>query len=190
MQECCQALVEDGQTPTIETVVSPYGRQGIACHSGSTDTWQEEQYLFSDLSQSSIPPPPSLIPVTPHKILLFPRPTTLQIVSITEIGSSAFQLQTVAEQRKDILSGQTLIRRMEDEVEDEGEQEANQGKLPVYPRGMLRMELSLGHGRTIKAIEYRRIGDIKLGETSLGAKMQLQNVKALRGIREFHSTLR
>lgn len=146
---------------------------------------QEEQYLFSDLAQSttsdfrSVPIPPN-----PHRAILFPKPTLFQITSITEIGSSAFQLQTVAEQRKDILSGQTLIRRMDDEVEDNAEEEMHKGKLPVYSRGMLKLELSAGDGRVIKAIEYRRIGELRLGETSLGAKLLSQNVKVLRGIRE------
>lgn len=103
---------------------------------------------------------------------------------MTEIGSSAFQLQTVAEQRKDILSGQTLIRRMDDEVVDEDDEEVDKGKLPVYPRGMLKLELSAGDGRVIKAIEYRRIGELRLGETSLGTKLLVQNVKVLREIRE------
>ena len=147
---------------------------------------QEEQFLFSDLAQSttsdfrSVPIPPN-----PHKVILFPKPTLFQITSITEIGSSAFQLQTVAEQRKDILSGQTLIRRMDDEVVDGEDEEVDNKKLPVYPRGMLKLELSAGDGRVLKAIEYRRISELRLGETSLGTKLLVQNVKVLRGIREF-----
>ena len=103
---------------------------------------------------------------------------------MTEIGSSAFQLQTVAEQRKDILSGQTLIRRMDDEEEDGSEEEEKGQKLPAYPRGMLKLELGSGDGSVIKAVEYRRLDGIKLGETGLGAKLQCRNVKALRGIRK------
>lgn len=147
-------------------------------------TEQHEQYLFSDLTQSTISPPASLIPPNAHKTLLFSRPTLLQITSITEIGSSAFQLQNVAEQRKDILSGQTRIRRMDDESEDDEDDEASKGKLPAYPRGMLKFELSVGDGRVIKAVEYRRMEGIKLGETGLGAKLLVQNVKVLRGTRE------
>lgn len=73
---------------------------------------------------------------------------------------------------------------MDDEVDEEDEEEADKGKLPVYPRGMLRLELSVGDERVIKAIEYRRLEGIKLGETGLGAKILVQNVKALRGIRK------
>lgn len=148
-------------------------------------SYQEEQYLWSDLALSTTADMRSVpIPPNPHKAILFPKPTLFQITSITEIGSSAFQLQTVAEQRKDILSGQTLIRRMDDEMEGEEEEALQSGKLPVYPRGMLKLELSAGDGRVIKAIEYRRINELKLAETSLGAKLLIQNVKVLRGIRE------
>lgn len=153
-------------------------------------SYQEEQYLFSDLAQSTIADFLSVpIPPNPHEAILFPKPTLFQITSITEIGSSAFQLQTVAEQRKDILSGQTLIRRMDDEVEDD-EEEVHKGKLPVYPRGMLKLELSAGDGRVIKALEYRRISELRLGETSLGSKLQVRNAKALRGIRKSPIALR
>jgi RecQ-mediated genome instability protein 1 len=103
---------------------------------------------------------------------------------MTEIGSSAFQLQTVAEQRKDIINGTTLIRRMGDELNDEEEQEIKEGKMPVYPRGMLKFELTMGDGTVLDAIEYRKVPGIILGETSLGAKLRVRNVRVLRGIRE------
>jgi RecQ-mediated genome instability protein 1 len=100
-----------------------------------------------------------------------------------EIGSSAFQLQTVAEQRKDIINGTTLIRRMDDEMDEDDEEAIKQGKMPVYPRGMLKFELGTGDGVVIDAIEYRRLPGIMLGETSLGAKLKVRNVIVLRGIR-------
>jgi RecQ-mediated genome instability protein 1 len=90
---------------------------------------------------------------------------------MTEIGSSAFQLQTVAEQRKDIINGTTLIRRMDDELDDDEEEQIKEGK-------------TLGDGRVVDAIEYKKIPGILLGETSLGAKMKMKNVKVLRGIRQ------
>jgi hypothetical protein len=104
---------------------------------------------------------------------------------MTEIGSSAFQLQTVAEQRKDIINGTTLIRRMDDEMDDEDEAAIKEGKMPVYPRGMLKFELGVGDGTIIDAIEFKRLPGIILGETSLGAKLKLRNVRVLRGIREY-----
>lgn len=57
---------------------------------------------------------------------------------------------------------------MDDEVE--GEEVVDEGKIPAYPRGMLRVEV--GDGRwVLKGMEYRRIGDLKLGETALGCKV-------------------
>jgi RecQ-mediated genome instability protein 1 len=101
---------------------------------------------------------------------------------MTEIGSSAFQLQTVAEQRKDIINGTTLIRRMDDEMDEEDEEAIKEGKMPVYPRGMLKFELTMGDGVVVDAIEYKKVGGILLGETSLGAKLRVKNVKVLRGV--------
>jgi RecQ-mediated genome instability protein 1 len=54
--------------------------------------------------------------------------------------------------------------------EGEDEEEIVPGKIPEYPRGMLKLEL--GDGRAaVKAIEYKRLGDLKLGETALGCKV-------------------
>jgi hypothetical protein len=133
-----------------------------------------EQYLYSDLSHSTLPS--SLIPSSAHQVHLFPTSTLLQILSVTEIGSSAFTLQTVLEQRRDVLDGATRIRRMDDELISEGGDAdgaggaAEDGKLPAYPRSMLRMELTDGE-RVIKGIEYRRIETLVLGETALGCKV-------------------
>ena len=100
-------------------------------------------------------------------MLLFQQPTILQIHSITEIGSSAVTLQNTLEQRRDVLSGKTRIRGMD---EGEDEEELVPGKIPEYPRGMLKLEL--GDGRVkVRAIEYHRLGELKLGETALGCKV-------------------
>lgn len=70
-----------------------------------------------------------------------------------------------------MLDGVNRIRQLDDpENGDNIEEEIEEGKLPNYPRGMLKLEL--GDGRnTIKAIEYRRLDGLKLGETELGAKV-------------------
>lgn len=131
-----------------------------------TDHCQIEQYLHSDLSHTTLPS--GLIPAQAHNIHLFPQPTLLQLISLTEIAASAFQLQTVLEQRRDVLDGASRIRRMDDE--DTEDEEVGEGKLPSYPRGMLRLELTDGE-RVIKGIEYRRIEGLVLGETALGCKV-------------------
>lgn len=68
------------------------------------------------------------------------------------------------EQRSEVLSGRTRIRGL-----DDGENEVEEGKVPPYPRGMLRLELGDGR-RIVRAMEYKRINDIVLGQTSLGSK--------------------
>lgn len=70
-----------------------------------------------------------------------------------------------------MLDGVNRIRQLDDPENGENiEEEIEEGKLPNYPRGMLKLEL--GDGRnTIKAIEYKRLDGLKLGETELGAKV-------------------
>ena len=137
--------------------------------SNRTRSLQHEQYLWADLASSTLPP--SVLPTAPavvHDIQLFPSPTLLQIESITEIGASAFQLQTTVNQRKDVLEGRTRIRRIDDPGRDDDE--VDEGNIPVYPRSMLSLELSDGRNK-IKAMEYRRLEGLKLGETPLGCKV-------------------
>ncbi|KAK6910751.1 hypothetical protein I204_03217 [Kwoniella mangroviensis CBS 8886] len=158
VRDCVQALTDAGRQVSIDEV--------------------HTQFLYSDLSQStllsrSFPP----VQTELHEIVLFPRPTILQIHHVSEIGHSAFQIQHTMEQRSEVLSGQTLIRRMDDE--EENENEVDIGKVPPYPRSMLKLELSDGR-RTVKAMEYRRINGLVLGQTSLGCKLVCQNVKCLR----------
>jgi RecQ-mediated genome instability protein 1 len=57
-----------------------------------------------------------------------------------------------------------LVREgVEDAEEDEG-------PVPKYPRGMLRLELSDGF-TTVEAVEYRSIPQLELGVTPLGYKV-------------------
>ena len=88
---------------------------------------------------------------------------------MTEIGASAFQLQTTMQMRKDVFEGRTRIRRIDDDGAEQ-EEDLDDGKLPVYPRGMLKLELSDGR-RRIRAMEYRRLDGLRLGDTPLGCKV-------------------
>ncbi|WVR09499.1 hypothetical protein IAU60_006567 [Kwoniella sp. DSM 27419] len=156
VKECAQALIEAGSQANIENV--------------------QLQYLHSDLAMSTLesrtfPRDGSEI----HERILFPKPALLQIHALSEVGNSAFQIQTVREQRSEILSGQSRIRRLDDEAEDEMED----GKVPPYPRSMLRLEVGDGR-RIMKAMEYKRIAGLVLGQTSLGCKLLVQNVRCLR----------
>lgn len=96
------------------------------------------------------------------------------VMSIMEVGHSAFQLQTTMENRKEALSGVRRIRRIRNpqadgEEEDEVEEDDDDEAIPPYPRGMLSLELSDGFN-TLKAMEYKRIDGLTLGETALGSK--------------------
>ncbi|KAL7422538.1 hypothetical protein Q5752_003186 [Cryptotrichosporon argae] len=128
------------------------------------------QFLHSDLSLSTLAPP---APVPTPGSLCFPRPTILQIHGLHEIGASAFALQTTADSRREFISGAARIRTMDHD------EEVDEGKMPVYSRSMLRLELSNGH-HAMTAIEYKRLNDLTLGETQLGTKLLVQNVHMLK----------
>ena len=90
-------------------------------------------------------------------------PILVEIVSMTEIGHSAFSLMNV---RQAHIERADLAGLAEQEDNDGGEEEAT----PKYPRSMLRFELSDG-STTLKAIEYRRLPGLQLGQTPLGYKV-------------------
>jgi RecQ-mediated genome instability protein 1 len=87
------------------------------------------------------------------------------LVEITDIGVSAF---TLGNSRSTRMERADLAEIYEEEGEEEvGEQE---GKIPKYPRSMLKMELSDG-SITLPAIEYRSMPQLELGVTKLGYKV-------------------
>jgi RecQ-mediated genome instability protein 1 len=94
-------------------------------------------------------------------------PLLVEIVSITEVGHSAFQLQNTRQMRIDRadLAGLNAERGENGEQEEEEE-----GPVPRYPRSMLKLELTDGTV-TFRAIEYKRMPDLVLGETPLGYKV-------------------
>jgi RecQ-mediated genome instability protein 1 len=127
----------------------------------------EVQLLGSDL-RDSMTPSTGLPPVflTSDRTLSSP-PLLVEIVSITEVGHSAFQLQNTRQMRIDRadLAGLNADRGENGEQEEEEE-----GPVPRYPRSMLKLELTDGTV-TFRAIEYKRIPDLVLGETPLGYKV-------------------
>ncbi|WVQ71974.1 hypothetical protein IAR50_001517 [Cryptococcus sp. DSM 104548] len=165
IKQCVAALQEAGTEPTAQNVQS--------------------EYLFTNLAHCTLPS--AAIPEGDlHNITLFPEPTLLQVHSVTEIGNSAFQIQTVMEQRSEVLSGRTRIRGLGDAEQDangeEGEEEElEEGRVPPYPRSMLKLEVGDGR-KVIKAIEIKRIPDFVLGQTNLGSKILVHNAKIRRGI--------
>jgi RecQ-mediated genome instability protein 1 len=128
----------------------------------------EAQLLGSDLRDSMMPStglPPGCL--SSDAFNLTGSPLFVEITAITEIGHSAFQLKNTRQMRIDRadLAGLNADRGEEGEAEEEEE-----GPVPRYPRSMLRLELSDGT-TTFKAIEYKRIPQLILGETPLGYKV-------------------
>lgn len=103
-------------------------------------------------------------------------PVLVQIVGLTEIGASAFTLTNVRQARLDKADMTGLTNAKDDEAnEDEGERRKDQAEeedatMPKYPRSMLSMSLSDGTV-TMKAIEFKKIPGLVLGETPLGCKV-------------------
>ena len=163
MQGCCNALSEND--PGINT------RDLI--HAVNL------QLLLSSLSDSCLPhtglPDPDALDDLHGEILFQKDPCLVMVMSIMEVGHSAFQLQTTMENRKEALSGVRRIRRIRNPQadgveEDEAEEDDDDEAIPPYPRGLLRLELSDGFN-TFKAMEYKRIDGLTLGETALGSKV-------------------
>ncbi|RXW18567.1 hypothetical protein EST38_g7286 [Candolleomyces aberdarensis] len=106
-------------------------------------------------------------------------PTLVEIISLTEIGYSAFQLDQVRKVREE------RIKAGSDEYE-EGEEDADteiegEGPMPKYPRAMLSFMLSDGK-TSFKACEYKSLPELSLVSTPLGFKMHLKSVKVVRGV--------
>ena len=120
----------------------------------------EHELLGSDLQDSMIPGtgvPQNTNTIRDGKL----SGVLVQIVSIMEIGHSAFSLQNVRQARIERADLAGL------NIEDGDDQE---GSVPKYPRSMLRFQLSDG-ATVLEAIEYRRIPEFELGVTPLGYKV-------------------
>lgn len=126
------------------------------------------QLLQSDLSDSMLHNSglPTRVQSMKNVVIATPAtggPILVQILEMMEIGVSAFNLMNVRQARKDgtDLSGLAVG------TEEEGGEGAKEAK---YPRGMLSLTLSDGSVQ-IKAIEYRKIEGLVLGEIPLGFKV-------------------
>jgi RecQ-mediated genome instability protein 1 len=102
-------------------------------------------------------------------------PLLVQVVSITEIGASAFTLANVRQSRLDKadMTGLTKERDLDNEGDaKDAEQDLDEEDvtMPSYPRSMISMMIDDGTTR-IKAIEFKRVPKLVLGETPLGCKV-------------------
>ncbi|KAG6328920.1 hypothetical protein ID866_10168 [Astraeus odoratus] len=106
-----------------------------------------------------------------RKVDTGPVPLLVEIRTITEIAHSAFNLLNTHQTR---LDREDLgLARGNDEQEGPRHQDEDEGPIPNFPRGMLRLELSDGQS-LLRAIEYRSIPDLVLGETPLGYKVSVR----------------
>lgn len=94
-------------------------------------------------------------------------PTLVEIIAMTEISQSAFQLNQIRQSREERMA--EGIGNVEGE-EDGDVEIAGEGPMPKYPRGMLRFVLSDGQ-TTLTAMEYRKLEPLTLGITPLGYKV-------------------
>lgn len=141
------------------------------------------QFLLSSLCDSCLPdtglPQPEQYEEYNNQILFAKDGCLVMVLSIMEIGHSAFQLQTTMENRREALSGAGRIRRIRnpqadgDNAGDEDEEEETD-EIPPYPRSMLMLEVSDGYN-VMKAMEYKRISGLTLGESALGSKVCFAN---------------
>ncbi|KAH9994877.1 DUF1767-domain-containing protein [Russula vinacea] len=125
----------------------------------------ESQLLMSDLTDSMVHGtglPQDLAGL--QKGVLSGPPILVQIMALTEIGHSAFNLMNVRQTKIDRADLSGLAQQ------GDNEDGADEGPVPNYPRSMLQFELSDG---TIKlnAIEYRKIPQLDLENTPLGYKV-------------------
>jgi len=125
----------------------------------------EQQLLHSDLSDSMMSGT-GLPGSVSDGMTLKGSPILVEITSITEIGNSAYSLLNV---RQAIIDKADLAG-LGDEEDD--------GKVTKYPRSMLQLEIT--DGTTImKAIEFRKLPELVLGETHLGCKVILYGIHKL-----------
>ena len=89
----------------------------------------------------------------------------VEVVSITEIASSAFNLNQTRMARAERMKAGNIEEEGEGDIEVEGE-----GPMPKYSRGMLKFQLSDGT-TVLPAIEYRPLPDLSLEHTPLGYKV-------------------
>jgi RecQ-mediated genome instability protein 1 len=124
------------------------------------------QLLASDLRDSATPNSGLPINFADLHETRVQETIMVQILSITDIGHSAFNLQNVRQTRieKADLAG------LAGDSDEEDVHDEDARLIPDYPRGMLRFELTDG-SQYITAIEYRKIKELKLGETPLGYKV-------------------
>ncbi|KAJ6513139.1 hypothetical protein C8R45DRAFT_335577 [Mycena sanguinolenta] len=138
----------------------------------------EAQLLQSDLCDSMSHGTGIPLPLLTAVSGRLQGPVLVEIIALTEVGSSALALDQVRVTRAERFAAGAGL----DDAENEADLEVDgEGPVPNYPRSMLRFELSDG-ASTLPAIEYRPLPELTLGVTPLGYKMVLKDVLVRRGM--------
>ncbi|KAH8099966.1 DUF1767-domain-containing protein [Cristinia sonorae] len=127
----------------------------------------EDELLRSDLCDSMLPG--TGLPENINELDGAPipgSPIMVEILSMEEVGHSAFSLLNVMEARSD----DEKERAKREAAGEEEDEDAEQMIKPKFPRSMLRFLLSDGFN-TIQAFEYAPLPEIEFGETPLGHKV-------------------
>ena len=135
------------------------------------------QVLGSSLKDSMVPNsgfPPNMLEL--DGAVIPGAPILVEILLMDEVGHSAFSLLNTAESRaehaRQEAKRQAAAERNEPQDEDEED-----GPLPIYPRSMLRFELTDGT-TTLQAFEYSRLPEFELGDPAVGRKVSLDRDSA------------
>ncbi|EIW84320.1 hypothetical protein CONPUDRAFT_50851 [Coniophora puteana RWD-64-598 SS2] len=134
---------------------------------------QIEFHLLNNALQDSMVPETG-IPIIPRTgEMTITGPILVEVRAIMEVGHSAYDLWRVRAARQE--RGVVRLSGREDEQQEEGQEDEDEGPIPKYPRGMLDLVLTDG-SRSLKAMEYRFIPEIVLGETRLGHKVRIFSI--------------
>lgn len=140
----------------------------------------ESQLLMSDLTDSMVSGSglPHDVPGL-HKGTLSGPPVLVQVLALTEIGHSAFNLMNIRQAKIDRADLSGLARG-----DNENNDEADEGPVPNYPRSMLHFQISDGTIR-LNAFEYKKIPQFNLENTPLGYKVYASSLFGRRPVNDF-----
>ena len=153
---CCEWLIQDQHIDPVTSFLEFMDKV-------------QDQLLESDLHDSMLHGTGLDVHIGRFTGNLRGPPVLVQIIAISEIGISAFQLEQVRAAREErLMSGVG-----NEEGEEEGDVDVEgEGPMPKYPRSTLRFKLSDGV-TTLEAMEYRSLPQISLGPTPLGYKVSI-----------------
>ena len=101
----------------------------------------------------------------------------MEIVHIEEIGVSAFELETVRQERARIKHQRRMEKVHGIVAPQEGGMPQPRPILPDYPRNRLKIHFTDGFSM-LEAIECEHLPEIILGETAMGQKVKVVTISA------------